>query len=194
MSLDELYCSTDIETDGPIPGPHSMLSLATVVYRLDKSIVSEFSANLETLPGAGFHSKTKEFWDSQPREIWDACRKGAEEPAKVMLRYRAWVKSLPGKPIFVGYPVVFDWMFVCWYSTAFTGENPYSYGDSIDIKSVAMTMLKKPYFECSKKEMFPERWFNKDLPHTHVALDDARMQGALFVNMIRENLGLPKVN
>ena len=32
-----------------------------------------------------------------------------------MPRYAAWLKALPGKLVFVGYPVVFDYMFVQWY-------------------------------------------------------------------------------
>jgi hypothetical protein len=32
----------------------------------------------------------------------------------------------------------------------------------------------------------PKHWFDK-LPHTHVALDDAIEQGALFCNMLKEN-------
>jgi hypothetical protein len=30
--MNEIYVSTDIEADGPIPGPHSMLSFASVAY------------------------------------------------------------------------------------------------------------------------------------------------------------------
>ena len=48
----EIYVSTDVETDGPIPGPHSMLSFASAAYQPDKTLVGTFSANLETLPGA----------------------------------------------------------------------------------------------------------------------------------------------
>jgi hypothetical protein len=32
----------------------------------------------------------------------------------------------------------------------------------------------------------PRRWFD-DVPHTHVALDDAIEQGTLFCNMLAEN-------
>lgn len=32
MSKPEIYVSTDVESDGPIPGPHSMLSLASAAY------------------------------------------------------------------------------------------------------------------------------------------------------------------
>ena len=46
-------------------------------------------------------------------------------------------------------------------------------------------MLKKPYRDCVKGAL-PDAW--KDpLPHTHVAIDDAREQGALFCNMLRAN-------
>jgi hypothetical protein len=34
----------------------------------------------------------------------------------------------------------------------------------------------------------PRAWFD-DVPHTHVALDDAIEQGRMFCNMLRENLG-----
>ena len=34
----------------------------------------------------------------------------------------------------------------------------------------------------------PKHWFD-EYAHTHVALDDAIEQGALFCNMLAENLG-----
>ena len=34
----EIYVSTDVETDGPIPGPHSMLSFASAAYTPDRSL------------------------------------------------------------------------------------------------------------------------------------------------------------
>jgi hypothetical protein len=48
-------------------------------------------------------------------------------------------------------------------------------------------MLQKPY-RASVKANMPGRWFD-DVPHTHRALDDAVVQGALFCNMLAENLG-----
>src|SRR5215831_10777388 len=52
LLMPEVYVSTDVETDGPIPGPHSMLSFASAAYLPDKSLVGTFTANLEPLPGA----------------------------------------------------------------------------------------------------------------------------------------------
>ncbi|MCB0295461.1 MAG: exonuclease, partial [Calditrichaeota bacterium] len=62
----ELYISTDVETDGPIPGPHSMLSFGSAAYQADKTLIGTFSANLEALPGAAPHPKTQAWWESQP--------------------------------------------------------------------------------------------------------------------------------
>jgi hypothetical protein len=178
----EIYVSTDVETDGPIPGPHSMLSFGSAAYRADKSLLGTFSANLETLPSATGDPKTMQWWQTQP-EAWRAAREGAEPPEVVMPRYLSWLKALPGKPVFVSYPVAFDFMFVYWYLIRFTGESPFSHS-ALDIKTYAMALLGTEYRESVKRNM-PKHWFDK-LPHTHRALDDALEQGALFCNMLRE--------
>jgi DNA polymerase III alpha subunit (gram-positive type) len=118
----EIYVSTDVEADGPIPGPHSMLSFASAVYSADK-------------------------------------------------------------PVFVAYPAGFDFTFVYWYLHRFAGESPFSHS-ALDMKTLAMALLRLPYREATKRNM-PRRWFEA-LPHTHVALDDAVEQGALFCNMLQE--------
>ncbi len=180
----EIYISTDIETDGPIPGPHSMLSLGSAAYRADKTCLATFSANFETLPGASPHPKTAAWWSMQP-EAWAACRSNLETPKVAMQRYLAWLKALPGKPVFVAYPAGFDFLFVYWYLMYFVGESPFSHS-ALDIKSYAMALMKRDYRDSSKKNM-PKHWFDP-LPHSHVALDDAIEQGALFCNMLKENL------
>lgn len=181
--MNEIYISTDVETDGPIPGPHSILSIGSAAYTADKVLVSTFSANLETLPGARPHPKTAEWWAKQP-EAWAACRKDLESPERAMRRYVTWIKALDGKPVFVAYPAGFDFMFVYWYLIKFVGESPFSHS-ALDIKSFAMALLKTNYRESTKRNM-PKRWFDK-LPHTHVALSDAIEQGALFCNILRES-------
>ncbi len=68
----------------------------------------------------------------------------------------------------------------------FAGESPFSFS-ALDVKTYAMALLGKPYRQSSKRNM-PKHWFDK-LPHTHVALDDAIEQGALFCNMLAQRLG-----
>jgi len=183
----EIYISVDIESDGPIPGPNSMLSLGAAAFTPEKGLVSTFSENLLELPGAKPDPITKsEFWDKNP-EAWAACRKDARDPKIVMGRFVEWSKKLGKKPVFVGYPAGFDFLFVYWYIRYFGFESPFSFS-ALDIKTYASAILKMLYRDSTKKNM-PKRWFPKDRPHTHVALEDAIGQGELFMNMLRENTG-----
>lgn len=184
-AVKEIYVSTDIETDGPIPGPHSMLSFGSAAFTADKRLVATFEANLTTLPGASGHPDTMAWWKTQP-EAWAAHRENLRDPEEAMPAYVAWLKALSAKPVFVGYPAGFDFPFVHWYLIRFAGESPFSFS-AIDIKTFAMAVLKLDYRESSKRNM-PKRWFD-DLPHTHKALDDAIEQGALFCNILAANRG-----
>jgi hypothetical protein len=180
----ELYVSTDIEADGPIPGPHSMLSFASAVYTADKTLVSTYTANLETLPGAAPHPKTMEWWKQFP-QAWEACRREARAPETVMREYLGWLQALSGQPVFVGWPVSWDFMWIYWYLVRFTGERPFR-ESALDVRSYAMG-LRGGEFQRTTRTYLPRRWFDANLPHTHVALDDAIEQGALFCNMLAEN-------
>lgn len=182
MRTNEIYVSTDVEVDGPIPGVYSMLSLGSAAYLADKTLVSTFTANLACLPDARSHPDTMDWWGKHP-EAWQACRVNPRAPAEAMVEYTQWLDGLPGPPVFVGYPAAFDFMFVYWYLIRFTGRSPFSFS-ALDIKTMAMLQSGKDYRRSTKKTM-PRRWFD-ELPHNHHALDDAIEQGALFCNMLAE--------
>ena len=91
MPKPEIYVSTDVEADGPIPGPHSMLSFGSAAFQADGTLLDTFSANLETLEGAAGDPKTMAWWEGQP-EAWAACRKDLEAPA-VAVQRRSVVSS-----------------------------------------------------------------------------------------------------
>lgn len=180
----EIYVSVDIEADGPIPGPHSMLSLGSAAFLADKTLVATYSANLETLPGATADPRTMAWWEQFP-EAWQASRVDARPPAQVMHDYVAWLGGLPGVPVFVGWPAAWDFMWVYWYLIRYTQQRPF--GESaIDSRSYAMAMRRTPFLRTGKSHL-PKRWFEA-LPHNHVALSDAVEQGVMFCNMLRENL------
>ncbi len=178
----EIYVSTDVEADGPIPGPHSMLSFASAAYTPDKQLIATFSANLELLEGAAPHPVQEAWWKTQP-DAWLACRKDLRKPAEALVAYVEWVETLPGKPVFVAMPAGFDFTFMFWYMMRFAGRCPFSWS-ALDIKTLAFAMTGLPYRKCIKPRL-PKHWFD-DLPHTHIALDDAIEQGALFCNMLAE--------
>ncbi|MDO8527252.1 MAG: 3'-5' exoribonuclease [Deltaproteobacteria bacterium] len=183
--LSEIYVSTDIEADGPIPGVNSMLSFGSAAYMADKTLVGTFTANLETLPGAQSSPETMKWWEGQP-QAWKACRENLESPETAMKNYLNWLKKLPGLPVFVGYPAAYDFMFVYWYLIRFTGESPFSFS-ALDIKTLAMALLKTDYRKSTQQKM-PKRWFDPKPPShlPHRALDDAIEQGLLFCNMLAE--------
>lgn len=185
---DEIYFSTDVETDGPIPGPHSLLSMASAAYRADKTLLGTFSVNLELLPDAKGHPDTMAWWRDH-QGAWDAARVNPESPELAMRRYVDWVKGFGGRPVFVAYPAGFDFLFVYWYLMRFAGESPFSFS-ALDIKSYAMAVLNTTYRDSTKKN-FPKAWFDP-IPHTHVALDDAIGQGALFCNILAANMASSK--
>jgi hypothetical protein len=182
----EVYVSTDIEADGPIPGPHSMLSVASAAFRPDKTVLATFSINLETLPDASPDARTMAWWQDFP-EAWARCRQDTRPPEEAMRAYLVWLKTLPGRLVFLGFPASWDFMWVYWYLLRFTGERPFR-EHAIDVRSYAMGMRKVSFQETTRTYL-PKRWFDAHLPHTHVALDDAIEQGAMFCNMLAENTG-----
>ncbi len=180
----EIYLSTDIESDGPLPIQNSMLSLGTAAFTEHGKLIATFSANIMTLLGAVADPKTMAWWATN-QKAYDATRTDLEEPFVAMTRYVEWIEQLPGKPVFVGYPAGYDFLFVYTYLLRFAGRSPFSFS-AIDVKTFAMATLKLPYRKVSKKTM-PARWFDENLPHTHVALDDAIEQGHLFCKMLIES-------
>jgi hypothetical protein len=178
MPTAECHVSVDIEADGPVPQLHSMLSLGAIALDADGQEFASFSVNLETLPGATMDPRTKKWWRTQPA-AWAACRANLEAPETALPRFAEWLEALPGKPVFVGYPASFDFMFVVWYLHRFAGRNPFGWG-ALDLKSYAMAKLNVPFRAVAKRTM-PPAWFAACAPgHTHIALEDAREQARLW--------------
>ena len=184
----ETYVSTDIETDGPIPGENSMLSLGSVAFDGNGAEIASFEINFAALPGAAPNPKTMEWWQTQP-EAWAAARKDPVEPKAAMARYIAWVDKLPGDPVFVAYPLLFDMMFVYWYLIRFCGRSPFSHS-GIDIKTMAYAAMGSASYRGAAKRNMPKHWKPPRNKHTHVAIEDAREQGRLFFSIRNELKGI----
>lgn len=190
----ELFVSTDIEADGPVPGLSNMLSFGSAVYDTEKNIIGTFSRNLEVLPNAKPHPLTmSEFWfkNERNKKAYLETRKNQSNIIQAMQEYKDFIEKLPGKPIFVGYPAVYDFKWIDWYFHYAIDHNPFGFSGAIDIKSFAWAYLGGTFKSCVKKNM-PKEWFD-NMPHTHIALDDAIEQGALFVNIWRQVNNLPAI-
>lgn len=182
----ELYVSVDIEADGPLPGPSSMLSLGAACFDLEgdepRTPTATFETRLELLPDATPDEDTMAWWATQS-EAWAAARREPlESPALAMERFACWLEALPGRPVFVGFPVTYDFMWAYWYLRRFAGRSPFGF-QGLDLKTLAMRELGIPYRKATKRNL-PKRWFEGAPKHTHEALQDAIGQGVMFVNML----------
>lgn len=183
--MPEIYISVDVETDGPIPGPNAMLSIGAAAFTADGSMLSTFSANLYPIEGSNPDPYTAKWWLSQP-EAWAEVLRDRQEPVQVMKAFSQWVESQPGKPVFVGYPAGFDFLFVYWYLIKYTGFSPFSFS-ALDIKTLAMATLKCDYRNAVKRN-FPKFWFSDDT-HDHIAVHDAIEQGRMFCKILKQSRG-----
>lgn len=186
MTKRPLYISTDIETNGPLIGINSMLSLGSAAFSETGDIVSTFEVNLEELPfGLEDEKCMKEFWANWP-EAYATARENPQPCSEAMGSYLAWLKTFEDRSlVFVAYPANFDFSFVQYYLLNYTGECPFGYC-ALDMKSFAMALLGKTFEETYMDKM-PARWLAVEPnPHPHVALHDAIHQGRIFMQMLKD--------
>ena len=89
-----------------------------------------------------------------------------------------------GEPVFVGFNAPFDWMFVADYCWRFLGRNPFGHA-ALDLKSLYMGRDGVSSWAATGKGAVAAR-YPVDEPHTHQALDDARMQAALARRLLHD--------
>ncbi len=184
----DLYISCDVEADGPIPGPYSMSSLGAVVAgRFDGSTFTTADPDAQT-----FYRELRPISDAYVPEAAAVSgldrdrlvREGAD-PAAAMADFVAWVDDVAtgAKPVFVAYPLGFDWMFVYWYLQRFAGRSPFGHSSCLDLKTLYAVKAGVTIGQAVKRAM--PRHLHSRRPHTHNALDDAAEQADLFANLTR---------
>ncbi|MFP5019933.1 hypothetical protein [Pseudonocardia phyllosphaerae] len=120
-----IHVTTHIHTDGPIPGPHSLLTLASAAYHADGTPAGTFTANLRELPGATLHPTALADWRNRADE-WLGTRRAARPPGDVVQAYVTWLSGLDGQPLLVTDPEEPDHLFCYWYLQRFAGRWPFA--------------------------------------------------------------------
>jgi hypothetical protein len=171
-----------------------MLSFGLAAFTVEKELVGTFSRNLELLDGAETDDRTMRWW-SQPEQV-EAYKRSREDlvsPRGAMVECKGWLEEMRrfGKPLICGAPSGFDFTFMYYYFQRFIGESPIGFA-SLDLRSYAAAVMKRQYRHVGKRQ-YPAEWIDENLPHTHVALDDAIEQGCILINMMRANLDLPRI-
>jgi hypothetical protein len=94
----EIYVSIDVETEGPIPGPHSMLSLGAAAFDAAGTLINTFTVNLHTLPDSQPHPDTWAWWQ-QNLTSYEETRRDCVSPEQGMKSFVSWLDTLPGLPV-----------------------------------------------------------------------------------------------
>jgi hypothetical protein len=181
----EMYFSVDVEADGPIPGPYSMISVGVAVAGTRDPAFSPAKPDALT-----FYRELRPISDAFVPEALAVSgldrerlvREGTD-PATAMHELSDWVDQCRGeaRPVAVAYPAVFDWLFLYWYLVRFTGGSVFGHSGCLDLKTMYAIKADVPLGLAHKRAM-PRRLLSKRR-HTHHALDDAIEQADLFTNL-----------
>jgi hypothetical protein len=179
----DIYISADIEADGAIPGLYSMLAFGLAV-------AAEFDGETFTPrdPSAStFYRELKPISDRFDRDALrvaglDRARLEREgmAPLDAMASAAQWVaeQAVDARPVLVGYPVVFDWLFLHLYFVRFLGESPFGFSGVLDMKTMYQQKARVT-IDAAGREDLPV-FLRSTREHTHNALDDAVEQAETF--------------
>jgi hypothetical protein len=182
-----VYFSADVETDGPIPGPFSMLSFALVYAGRFDGVEFQRPRNLDE----SLYKELKPISDQYEIETLEVngldrdrlCREG-DPPEVVMTAASQWVNRVAGegRPVLVAYPLSFDWTWLYWYFVRYSAEgSPFSFSRCFDLKTAFAVKAEIPISEAGRNQLLPN--LRSMRRHTHHALDDAKEQAEIFANI-----------
>ena len=181
----DLFLSADVEADGPIPGPYSMSAIGMCAAGLfDGAVFSPLEVDLHT-----FYTELRpisDTYDARAAAVSgldrDALVAHAPDPEHAMRELTAWITATAAaygaRPVFVGYPLGFDWLWTYWYLVRFTGSSPFGHSGHLDLKTMYARAAQVPIGRATTRHMPAELRGRR--PHTHHALEDAQEQGELF--------------
>lgn len=181
-----LFLSFDIEADGPAPGLNSMLSMGWAGFTENGNLVFTYEANLTELPDAHPNTDTMKWWSLPENQVaWNYVHQNQRNPRDIFGEFARIVERLQTdyKLVPVAWPASYDWQYINYYFHRFAGYNPLGFS-SMCIKSYlwAMSGNRSP-----NDKLDVEKYVDPRFPHTHKALDDAKEQGAIFINAWRDN-------
>lgn len=185
----DAYFSADVETDGPIPGPYSMLSFAIVYGGSFDGRRFERPTNYDRTFYRELKPISDQFQDEALRvNGLDRMRLSREgvNPEDAMTEASAWIRKIAGdaKPVLVAYPLSFDWTWLYWYFIRFSKDgSPFGYSRCFDLKTALAVKSATPISEASRSKLRTSLRSKRE--HTHHALDDAIEQAEIFANVFQ---------
>lgn len=176
------YFCVDVESSGPTPGIHNLLSIGlTHVRRFQGTYQPMEDLYVELRP------IFPEFDEAAMRvNGLDIARLESEglSPEVAMARVADWVERerahRRGRPVFVAHNAPFDWMFYCYYVGHSDLENPFGHS-ALDTKALAMGALDLAWSDTSLKNVAALLGVSHPNPaELHHAGADARHTARVF--------------
>jgi ribonuclease T len=175
--VSEFYVSVDVETAGPTPDVHALLSIGAVVV---DSMADTFYVELQP-DRSGLDPQTMGVHGLS----LDQLMVEGVPAMKAVQEFEEWVLGLANgrRPVFVAYNAPFDWMFVNVYFHRYLGRNPFGHG-ALDMKAVYLGLTGSEWAAIGLGAL--ARRYGVRAALTHNALEDAQDQALLFRGMLDE--------
>ncbi|MCI5058464.1 MAG: 3'-5' exoribonuclease [Flavobacteriales bacterium] len=166
------YIMVDVETDGPIPGDYSMISLGAVV--VDETLDKTFYKQIKPISDQYIPEALNVSGHSRAETMT------FEDPELAMKDFANWIDEVcKDRPLFISDNNGFDWMFVCWYFHHFTGKNPFGFS-SQNLGSLYKGLIQ---------DTFKNFKHLRKTKHTHHPVDDAKGNAEALLHM-KKQMGL----
>lgn len=168
----------DVESDGPVPGIYSMVSIGAV--KLDNNLDVTFYG--ETKP-------ISDIWVPEALAVSKFSREqhlNFEDPLVVFSKFNDWIlQNNVGKPTFISDNLAYDWSFTNYYFHVYLKNNPFGWsGRRIGDFYAGLT---KNWFGSSDWKKF------KITKHTHNPVDDAKGNAEALLKIFKDyNIRMPK--
>lgn len=192
--------SLDVEASGPIPGPWWMCSLGLCqtgdVQRGLRLVLKPL-----VIPGvseADDPAAMQVVAQGLPENLWTAedtvsanvarvrgwFETHGKEPRAAMEELQAWLAAECGedRPVLVGSPVTFDFMWLYWYWWRLMASMPPFGFSGLDVRSYFMGSHGVDFLGTGKQRYL--KHYPNEFAHTHDPLDDARQQGRIWADMV----------
>lgn len=178
----DYYC-VDLESSGPIPGLHNLLSLGVTHVRRYEGRYQPFDdLYVEFRPlFPGFEDAAMAVNKLDPVRLESEGLSPEVGIARVLDFVKANRSSKKkDRPVFVAHNAPFDWMFFTYYCGHAGLENPFGHS-AIDTKALAMGMLDIPWNQTSLRNVRTMVGVESiDIDKLHHAGEDARYLARVF--------------
>lgn len=172
------YILVDIETDGPVPGLYSMLSLGACTLDIPEQT---WYNELQPLRDADYKDDTVLFLAQHGLNRGQLQMTGVD-PGMSLYHFNKWLKEVSkGEKLrFVADNAGFDWMFVAYYLERYVGSNIFGFSP-LSLTSLNCGLEKDVKKGSTYKKL-------RTISHSHNALDDARGNATAMRELIKRGL------